>query len=650
LNSSTPERTGTQRSIAVRYALAVTAMLIAAGVRWGLERLAGPMPPFIVFYPAVLAVAVLAGVGPAMVSIVASALLADVWLMPPLGSLAVARPADLISLALFCGTSLVLCALVERLRRAQASEARALRESERAAAAARAEQERLSLVLANIGEEVYFTDTQRRYIFANAAALREFNMNSMQDVDVATMVSTLTVLRADGTPRPLEEAPPLRSLAGEVVRDEEHIVKTPRTGQWRHRQVSSVPVRDASGAIIGAVSVVRDITDRKRSEAALREADERKNGFLATLSHELRNPLAPIRAAAQLLVEPGLSAQDLSRCRDIISRQVAHMASLLDDLLDVSRLTRGELTLRKSRVPLQQILDAALETAQPLITAKRHRLRFELPDEPVLLEVDPVRLTQVLCNLLTNAAKYTDPEGEITVGASVHEDELRLTVRDTGIGLPADTFATVFEMFVQVEPATAHTQGGLGIGLALVKALVELHGGHVEVHSEGHNRGSRFTVSLPHSVLAASGELPASVPPPQPPPAHRARRVLIADDNADAVETLGMLLSVSGHEVHLASDGARALEIAARERPEVVMLDIGMPGLSGYEVAQRIRAEPWGAGMILIALTGWGQEEDKRRAREAGFDHHLTKPADPAEIERLLASARSDTTTLAADV
>ena len=368
---------------------------------------------------------------------------------------------------------------------------------------------------------------------------------------------------------------------------------------------------------------------------ALHEADRRKNVFLATLAHELRNPLAPIRTAAQLLESAHVSQPDLRRCRSIIVRQTTHMASLLDDLLDISRFTSGEITLRKVPVLLQQVLDAAVETAQPLIAAKQHRLQIEAPAEPITLHADPVRLSQVISNLLTNAAKYMDPEGEIVLGCRLDDSSLVIFVRDTGIGLAQEMQAKIFEMFVQAEPAKERAQGGLGIGLALVKALVELHGGKIDVRSAGHDQGCEFTITLPRDgIVEAHPVVPLT--PQSTVPHGSARRVLIADDNQDGAETLGMLLQLDSHEVHLAHDGAAALEMAERFQPDVAVLDIGMPGLTGYEVAERIRGESWGREMMLIAVTGWGQQSDKDKARMAGFDHHLTKPIDPIELGRLL--------------
>jgi signal transduction histidine kinase len=377
------------------------------------------------------------------------------------------------------------------------------------------------------------------------------------------------------------------------------------------------------------------VTERTQ---ALYEADRRKNVFLATLAHELRNPLAPIKNAAQLLQSPDLSQTALQRCRSIILRQATHMASLLDDLLDIARLTSGEIVLKKVDVTLQQVMDAAVETAQPVIDAKQHRLQIEIPAFPITLNVDPVRLSQVVSNLLANAAKYMDPEGQIVLGCRLEDTSLVIFVRDTGIGLAPDMRAKIFDMFVQAESAKERSQGGLGIGLALVRALVELHGGKIDVQSAGLNQGSEFLVTLPRSVLVE----PHSEVPLTSEVAVRggtARSVLIADDNQDGAETLGRLLQLDRHEVHLASDGAAAFKLAERFKPDVAVLDIGMPGLTGYEVAERIRAERWGRQMVLIAVTGWGQQSDKQKARQAGFNYHLTKPIDPVELGGILAGA-----------
>jgi PAS domain S-box-containing protein len=413
-------------------------------------------------------------------------------------------------------------------------------------------------------------------------------------------------------------------------------------GAFRWFLARAVADRDPDGNILRWFGTCTDIHNTKqtedtlrKTETALRDADRRKDVFLATLAHELRNPLAPIRNAARLLEKPALNSQELEHCRSIILRQVRHMASLLDDLLDISRITRGAFALKKKYVRLQPLLTEAVETARPLIDAKRHTLTTDWPSHPIEIEVDPVRLVQVVSNLLTNAAKYTDPEGAITCSARADGDTVVISVRDSGIGLAPEMLGEVFEMFSQVHPNQGHSDGGLGIGLALVKGLVELHGGLVEARSAGLGQGSEFTIYLP-DVLVATGTIQDPSITIQPPGGLSERRVLIADDNRDGAESLAMLLESLGCKIYLAHTGVDALALAARHRPHAAILDIGMPGRSGFEVAQQIRREAWGTQVILIALTGWGQEEYKRAAQSAGFDHHLTKPVDLEALEAII--------------
>jgi signal transduction histidine kinase/ActR/RegA family two-component response regulator len=398
------------------------------------------------------------------------------------------------------------------------------------------------------------------------------------------------------------------------------------------------PVRDRSGTVVGIFAQGHDVTEQVQATAALEEANRRKDEFLATLAHELRNPLAPIRQAA-LVAKATPDAARQEWALNVIERQVGHMALLLDDLLDVSRISRGKLELRLAPVQLKGVVDAAVETAWPLIEAKRHRLDVSLPSHPVQLVVDPVRIAQVLSNLLSNAAKYTDPGGSIVLAAEEREGRLLLHVRDNGIGLTREHLDAIFGLFSQVDSGNERAQGGLGIGLALSRGLVQLHGGSIEARSEGPGRGSEFTVCLSLPAQPARG--PASSGARAPARPHgRPRRVLIADDNADALMTMAALLEIEGHEVHTAADGAQALARAEELRPEVAILDIGMPRLSGHEVAAGIRASDWGRHVLLIALTGWGQVHDQERARAAGFDHHCTKPVDLAQLLSLMDTQR----------
>jgi signal transduction histidine kinase len=370
---------------------------------------------------------------------------------------------------------------------------------------------------------------------------------------------------------------------------------------------------------------------RRAAEIALREADQRKDVFLATLAHELRNPLAPIRNAAQMLDSPKLGPNQLQWARSVIQRQVKHMALLLDDLLDVARITQGKLDLKKQSISLNSVVDAAVEAVRPLLDSKSHQLTVTLPSEPVILHADPLRLSQVISNLLTNAAKYTDAGGNITLAGRIEDRTLSLSINDNGIGIPAESLKGIFAMFSQVEGAGARSEGGLGIGLALVNGLIELHGGTVEAKSEGLGRGSEFIVSLPLTCESATRSTADTLAPTP-----IGRRILVADDNQDAADSLAMFLEMGGHDVRVAHDGRAALSVAQTFRPHIVLLDIGMPRLNGYEVAQALRQEPWGADIRLIALTGWGQESDRQRAAEAGFDCHLTKPVDPDALETML--------------
>jgi signal transduction histidine kinase len=380
-----------------------------------------------------------------------------------------------------------------------------------------------------------------------------------------------------------------------------------------------------------------EIGERARVEAALKQADRHKDEFLAVLAHELRNPLAPIRNAVEIMRRSSLQEPQLVWSRDVVERQVKHLTRLVDDLLDVSRITRGNINLNKEPLSVATIVARAIETIQPLVNEQQHQLSVQITDESLEVEGDLTRLTQVLGNLLNNAAKYTDPGGRITLAAGRRDTEVEICVRDTGIGIPRELLPRLFNLFTQVDAAAHRTQGGLGIGLALVRQLVQMHGGSVTAYSDGPARGSEFVVRLP---LRAS--FTREIAPPELPlncvnGTKRGRRILLADDNRDALDSLATLLQCDGHEVHTAGDGAEAFALAAECRPDVVLLDIGMPKLDGYEVARRIRAEPWGKGPVLIALTGWGQDEDRRRSREVGFDTHLVKPLDPETLSRLLA-------------
>ena len=379
--------------------------------------------------------------------------------------------------------------------------------------------------------------------------------------------------------------------------------------------------------------------ERARSEHEVRDANRRKDEFLATLAHELRNPLAPMRSAAQLLRMPGIGESKARSAREIIERQIQHMVRLIDDLMDVSRITLGQVNLRYEKVNLGTVITDALDASRPAIEAGGHTLDVHLPTAPLYVEGDGTRLSQVFQNLLNNAAKYTPAGGRIALYAARHGRQVFVSVRDTGVGIPKEVRERVFDLFTRLDPSESIKVSGLGIGLALAKQLVELHNGRIEVHSEGAGQGSEFTVVLPiilpnlQPSPVASNEISDSSNATE-------RRVLIVDDNRDAAESLAMLLQTSGCEASVAFSGPEALELLESTTPEIVLLDIGMPGMDGYEVARRIRSTAKGEHVFLVALTGWGQAEDKRRAAEAGFDEHVTKPVDPALLGELLSRTR----------
>jgi signal transduction histidine kinase len=397
----------------------------------------------------------------------------------------------------------------------------------------------------------------------------------------------------------------------------------------------AVPLVDDAGQVLEWFGTATDITERRRVEEELRRTSRQKDEFLATLAHELRNPLAPVRNATRLLAAADVEPARRAWAAAVIDRQVHTMALLLDDLLDVSRITRGKLPLQRRPIPIAQVIDAALEVSRPVIEGRRHVLSVSLPDPSVDLEGDPLRLSQLLSNLLTNAAKYTDPGGRIEVSVASDPPFATIAVTDTGIGLDPEVIPRLFEMFSQVKSALDRSEGGLGIGLALVKGLVEMHGGSIEATSPGPGRGSTFRVRLPlaaRAAVAAPRTVTRSAPHPQ-----RRHRVLVADDNRDAADSLAAILRLDGHDVYLAYDGREALAAVDRLRPSLAVLDIGMPTLNGYDVAREIRRHAWGEHVTLIALTGWGQDDDRRRAVGAGFDLHLTKPVDPDELAALVA-------------
>ena len=432
-----------------------------------------------------------------------------------------------------------------------------------------------------------------------------------------------------------------RLARGELV-DHFETVRVSKDGRRLDISLTVSPIHDREGRVIGASKVARDVTERKRVEAALREAaealkeaDRRKDEFLAVLAHELRNPLAPLRNGLQVMRLGADDPELVARTREMMDRQLSHMVRLIDDLLDVSRISRNKMELRCSRVLLADVVSSAVETARPALEAAGHELTIALPPEPVHLDADLTRLAQVFGNLLHNSAKYTDRGGHIGLSAARDGNQIRVSVHDDGIGIPAAALPSLFEIFSQVDRSIERSTGGLGIGLALVKGLVEMHGGTVEAASPGPDQGSTFTVTLP---LAEERTEPASALPAEESPgaAESQRRILVVDDSPDSAASMAMMLEFLGNQVRTAHDGLEAVDVAERFRPHVVLMDIGMPRLNGYEATRRIREQAWGNGIAIVALTGWGQEADRARSKEAGCAGHLVKPIHLPDLEKLL--------------
>jgi PAS domain S-box-containing protein len=496
------------------------------------------------------------------------------------------------------------------------------------------ERERFRTTLASIGDAVIATDTDGLVSYANPVALAMTGWNEAA-TQGKPLQEVFTVIH-EGTREPADD-PAVRVMrAGTAMGPQDNLVLISRSGNEYPIDETAAPIRDERGRVDGVVLVFRDVTARRRADEALKEANRNKDEFLALLAHELRNPLAPIRNSLQVMRLAGENGEVLAWVRGIMERQLGHMVRLIDDLLDVSRITRGKVELRRALLDVSQVVETALETSRPLIEAAAHRLDVKLPPRALLLDGDLTRLAQVVSNLLNNAAKYTPSGGRIELAVESRDREAILSVRDDGIGIPPDQIERIFEMFTQVDRNRDRAQGGLGIGLTLVRKLVEMHGGTVEARSEGEDKGSEFVIRLPLAPddmgldgYAGHGRTLDAAQP-------AGRRILVVDDSKDSAMSLAMLLRIMGNEVRTAADGPSALVLAPAFRPDVVLLDIGMPGMSGYEVARRMRQMPELKPAVLVAQTGWGQQEDLRRSAECGFAAHLVKPIDPAALEELL--------------
>ncbi len=515
--------------------------------------------------------------------------------------------------------------LTER-KRAEADLARVTAESER--------RRRLyETALSNTPDLVYVFDLDHRFTYANEALLEMWGRTWDQAIGQTCLELGYEPRHAALHDREIDQvAASRRPIRGEV----------PFTGTKGRRIYDYIftPVIGAGGEVEAVAGTARDVTERKAMEDALRQADRRKDEFLALLAHELRNPLAPIRNGLQVLRLADRDADARTSARQMMERQLGHMVRLIDDLLDISRISRNKMELRRARVVLADVISGAVEVARPMIEDAGHELTVALPPDPIHLDADLTRLAQVFGNLLTNSAKYTPRGGHIRLAAETRGENVVVSVRDDGIGIPAASLPAIFDMFSQVDRSIERATGGLGIGLALVKGLVEMHGGTVTAESGGEGKGSTFTVRLP--TLAATSDAAADAEPDEPPTPGARRRILVVDDNHDAALSMAMVLRLQGSDVRTAHDGLEAVEAAEAFRPQVILMDVGMPRLNGFDATRRIRERPWGQAATIIALTGWGQEGDRMQSRTAGCDGHLVKPVDLSELQNLLAELEND--------
>ena len=633
----------------VPYVLGLAAVVAATVLRSLLDPWLGNTLPLVTMFGAVAAAVWIGGLGPGVLAAVVGYLACDYFFIQPRGGLALNGLPDVIGLAAYSFTSGVILWFGQAARRAHlraihdVSEQRRLEQE-------KAQQLLTARLLASIiesSDDAIVSKSLAGVIQSwNAGAERIFGYSAEQAVGRHISL----IIPPD---RLKEEEEIIAKLkAGQRI---EHFETERQHADGRRLVVSLTisPLKDASGTVVGASKIARDVTAQRQAENELRklaidlaEADRRKNEFLAMLAHELRNPLAPISNAARVLRHGDEEPDVVRSASEMLERQVGQMTRLVDDLLDMSRITRGSIELRKRRVELAPIVQQAIEAVRAQYTCMQHELNVSLPPQPVHLNADPARVAQVIGNLLNNACKFMDVGGHVWLTVEEQDGEAVIRVRDRGIGIDADQLTRVFEMFTQVDTSLERSRDGLGLGLTLVKTLVELHGGRVEAHSEGLGRGSEFVVRLPVADVSEEATTPPSLV--TPPPAV-SRRVLVVDDSHDGAESLAMLLRFEGHQTWKAHDGLEAIEAADRIRPDIVLLDIGLPRMNGYEACRRIRQAPWGNTLVLVALTGWGQEDDRVRSREAGFDAHMVKPVDHDELLEFLAmlptrGSRSHTT------
>jgi PAS domain S-box-containing protein len=620
------------RTLLFHYGGAAIFTSLAVFLRWLLDPVVSDSLPLETLYGSVAFAVWLGGYRPALLATALGYIAGNYLFIEPRGRISLPDAPGLIRLILYLFSCVLIIALGEAMRvarrRAEAVQQDILEQNahrEREIQSQRSSEERFVRFMQHLPGLAWIKDLQGRYVYANDAAMKVFR--STQDELFGKTDDQLFPPQTASQFKENDRQALASDTGVQLVETLEH-----DDGIIHHSFVSKFPIVGSDGkpALIGGMAI--DVTARLQAEEALKAADRRKNQFLATLAHELRNPLAPLRNAVEVLRCAQGNRSLVEEALGMIERQVGHMVRLIDDLLDISRITRGRLQLRKEWVELTAVLRTAVETSRPLLEAARHHFTMTLPSKSIYLDADPTRLAQVFSNLLNNAAKYTEKGGQIELSVERTNGEVAIAVRDSGIGIAAEHLPHLFEMFSQMAPALERSQGGLGIGLSLAKGLVELHGGRVGAYSGGVGKGSEFMVHLPITecpltVAAVDGEKPRS---------GQKRRILVVDDNRDTADSLGMMLQLMGHDIALAHDGLEAVQAATDFRPDVVFLDIGLPRMNGYEVTRYIREQQWGKEMLIVAVTGWGQEEDKRRALEAGFDHHLTKPVGMEVLEKLL--------------
>jgi len=629
---------GLREASAQRYVVAVGIITVAAGLQLLYNTSFGLSTPFILLYPAMLICAWYGGLRPGLLAAAVGAVAGALML----NKLSGADPNPTFRVAVFVTTSVLAAALSESLHRAR-REAAKTSEALRAQLASRVELERaraqhlaatrLMAAIVESSEDAIISKTLDGVVTSwNGAAERLLGYTAAQAVGrhISFIIPPDRLAEED---RILS-----RLRAGERI-DHFETIRLRSDGRLLDVSLTISPIRDEAGRVIGASKIMRDISAQRAAEQRierlmmdLREADRRKDEFLAMLGHELRNPLSAVRNA---VATASLDESRRTRALEIARRQADQLGRLIDDLLDVARITQGQITLRKQRVNIGQIIDRAVESMRPLMTSRRLHVMVSAGSGPLGVDVDPARVEQVLVNLLSNATKFTDPGGRIDVEVQRVGQEAVIRVRDTGAGIAPEMLPRVWDLFSQAERNLDRAQGGLGIGLTVARHITELHGGSIEAHSEGLGRGAEFVLRLPvatHRVDdsggASSPELSRS--------AHQAR-ILLVEDNPDVAEGLTMILELLGHHVHIVADGIAALEAAGSKRPEMMLVDIGLPGMDGYEIARRIRQDPALRHVMMVALTGYGSREDKERARVAGFNHHLVKPVNLDLLRELLA-------------